>query len=132
MQRSDHDASESRINLTPMLDVVFIMLIFFIVTATFVQEVGLDASQPTPATDRPIAADADILVRIGHNNRITIASRDIDVRRLRANLERLHAEKPEAGVVIDAHPESNNDTFVRVMDTSRVVGIARVRFAERT
>ncbi len=132
MHRADDNASESRINLTPMLDVVFIMLIFFIVTATFVQEVGLDVGEPSPASDHPIPADADILVRIGHNNRITIASRDIDVRRLRANLERLHAEKPDAGVVIDAHPESNNDTLVRVMDTSRVVGIARVRFAERT
>ncbi len=132
MHRADDNASESRINLTPMLDVVFIMLIFFIVTATFVQEVGLDTGQPSSASDRPVPPDADILVRIAHNNRITIASRDIDVRRLRANLERLHAEKPDAGVVIDAHPESNNDTLVRVMDTSRLVGIARVRFAERT
>ena len=125
-----HDP-ESSINLTPMLDVVFIMLIFFIVTATFVKEVGLDASPPEPATNRPVTLQKDIVVRIGHNNRITIASRDIDVRTLRANLERLHTERPEAGVVIDAHPGSHNDTLVRVMDTSRVVGIARIRFAER-
>ena len=126
-----HSDSESSVNLTPMLDVVFIMLIFFIVTATFVQEQGLDVAAPEPITDRPVTAMKNILIRITHNNRITIANRDIDVRALRANIERLHAENPQAAVVIDAHPESNNDTLVRVMDTSRLAGIYRLSFAER-
>ena len=72
------------------------------------------------------------MVRISHHNRLAIAARDVDVRRLRANLERLHAERPNASVIIDAHPESTNDTLVYVMDTSRQVGIHHVHFADRS
>ena len=126
------ETAESRINVTPMLDVVFIMLIFFIVTATFVQEVGIDANPPPPRTDAPNPFDENIVVRISHHNRLTIANRDVDVRRLRANLERLYAERPSASVVIDAHPESHNDTLVFVMDTSRQAGIYNISLADRS
>ena len=87
--RSEEETEE--INLTPMLDVVFIMLIFFIVTATFVKEVGLDVNQPDE--DKPKTVDPDkksIVVRITNRDRIIIASRDIDKRSC-ANIERLHA-----------------------------------------
>jgi biopolymer transport protein ExbD len=92
---------ETEINLTPMLDVVFIMLIFFIVTASFVKESGLDVNRP----DAPTAVkkeNANILVAIGPNNEIWIARRRIDPRAVRANIERLHAENPEGSVVIQA------------------------------
>ena len=130
--RHHEDSTESKVNLTPMLDVVFIMLIFFIVTATFVQEVGIDASHPPERSHPPNPFAENIVVRISHLNRLTIGNQAIDVRRLRANLERLHAERPEASVVIDAHPESNNDTLVFVMDTSRLVGIHAIHFADRS
>ena len=95
---------EAEINLTPMLDVVFIMLIFFIVTASFVKESGLDVNRP----DAPTAVkkeNANILVAIGANNEIWINRRRIDPRAVRPNIERLHAENPEGSVVIQANQQ---------------------------
>ena len=123
--------SESRINLTPMLDVVFIMLIFFIVTATFVKETGLAVNPPEPSKSPPPDTLANILVRITPTNRILVEDRDVDVRSVRANLERLHAQNPEARLVIDAHPHSSNETLVRVMDASNLAGIESFALMER-
>ncbi|MCZ6868505.1 MAG: biopolymer transporter ExbD [Gammaproteobacteria bacterium] len=105
-----------------MLDVVFIMLIFFIVTATFVKEKGLDVNQPDQ--DKPKTLDPDkksIVVRITNRDRILIARRDVDWRSVRANIERLHAENPEAPVVIQPHPDSTTQALVHVMDSARLV-----------
>jgi len=105
-----------------MLDVVFIMLIFFIVTATFVKEIGLDVNQPDQ--DKPKTLDPDkksIVVRITNRDRILIARRDVDWRSVRANIERLHAENPEAPVVIQPHPDSTTQALVHVMDAARLV-----------
>ena len=84
---------ESEINITPMLDVVFIMLIFFIVTATFVKEAGIDVNRPD-ATTAVKKESANILIAIGANNDIWIDRRMIDIRAVRPNIERLHAENP--------------------------------------
>ena len=110
---------EEEIDLTPMLDVVFIMLIFFIVTATFVKEIGLDVSSPDK-TQAPKDADKQsIVVQITSRDRIKIRGRDVDFRAVRANIERLHAENPEAPVVIQPHPESTTNTMIHVMDAAR-------------
>ena len=116
-------------NLTPMLDVVFIMLIFFIVTATFVKEVGLDVNQPEkdPAPVDP--EKQSIVVRVTSTDRIIIAGRDVDVRSVRANIERMHAENPEAPVVIRPHPDSRTDTMVRILDSARRAGVGDVSLA---
>ena len=127
---SRHEADENKINLTPMLDVVFIMLIFFIVTATFVKEVGLDVNQPED--DKPKTVDPDkrsIIVRITSRDRILIAQRDVDVRSVRANIERLHAENPEAPVIIQPHPESRTETLIHIMDSARQAGVFNVSLA---
>ena len=121
---------ESDINLTPMLDVVFIMLIFFIVTATFIKEVGLDVNQPDQ--DKPKVVDPDkksIVVRISSRDRIIIARRDVDWRSVRANIERLHAENPEAPVVIQPHPESRTETMIHIMDSARLAGVYNISLA---
>ncbi len=124
-----HD-DEDRVNLTPMLDVVFIMLIFFIVTATFVNEVGLDVNQPDPNKSPPVVEDKQsIVVRISDLNRITIAHREVDWRAVRANIERLHGEAPEASVVIQAHSDSSTETLVYVMDQSRLAGVYDILLA---
>ncbi|MEM7078400.1 MAG: biopolymer transporter ExbD [Pseudomonadota bacterium] len=124
------DKAHSGVNLTPMLDVVFIMLIFFIVTATFVVEHGLDANPPEPAeADR--ADQRNIVVRIDARNQVLLAGRYIEQRLLRPQLVRLHAETPEAGVVIDAHAFSTNEALVRVMDQARLAGIQKISLAER-
>ena len=120
------------INLTPMFEVVFIMLIFFIVTATFVKEVGLDVNQPED--DKPKTVDPDkksIVVRITNRDRIVIASRDVDRRSVRANIERLHAENPEAPVIIQPHPDSTTDVMIHIMDSARQAGVYNVSLAQQ-
>ncbi len=122
---------EAAINLTPMLDVVFIMLIFFIVTATFVKEVGLDVNQPDD--NKPKNLDPDkksIVVKISNRDRIVISGRDVDWRSVRANIERLHAENPEAPVIIQPHKDSTTGAVIHVMDSARQAGVYNVSFAE--
>jgi biopolymer transport protein ExbD len=124
------EVPDQQINLTPMLDVVFIMLIFFIVTATFVKEVGIDINQPEDS--RPTNVDPNkksIVVRITARDRIIIAQRDVDVRNVRANIERLHAENPEAPVIIQADAESSTEALIDVMDASRQAGVYNVSLA---
>ncbi len=113
-----------------MLDVVFIMLIFFIVTATFIKEVGLDVNPPDE--DKPKTVDPDkksIVVRITSRDRIIISQRDVDWRAVRANIERLHAENPEAPVIIQPHPNSQTATMIHVMDSARLAGVGSVSLA---
>lgn len=119
---------ESEINITPMLDVVFIMLIFFIVTATFVKEAGIDVNRPDAATAVK-QESANILIAIGPNNDIWIDKRQIDVRAVRPNIERLHAENPQGSVVIQADKESKTDTLIQVMDAARQAGVFNVSIA---
>ena len=120
---------ESEIDLAPMLDVVFIMLIFFIVTATFVKEIGLDVNSPDKNQNVKDADKQSIVVQITNRNRIRIRGRDVDVRSVRANIERLHAENPEAPVVVQPHPESKTDTMIQVMDAARQAGVYNVSIA---
>ena len=115
---------ESQIDMTPMLDVVFIMLIFFIVTASFVNEIGLQVDRP-PTTDQP-PPDTDntnIVFRISESNEIRFEGRRIDIRAVRANVERMHAERPEAKVVVSAHTKSKTELFVKISDQSREAGV---------
>ncbi len=122
------EEEESQIDLTPMLDVVFIMLIFFIVTASFIKESGIDVNKP----DAPTAEkkdDANILIAISANNEIWIDRRQIDPRAVRANIERLHAENPKGSVVIQADEKSFNETLVQVMDAARQAGVYNVSIA---
>ncbi len=124
---SDNDDDEG-VNLTPMLDVVFIMLIFFIVTASFVKESGVDI-------DRPIAATAErkergnILVAITASGQIWIDRRAVDVRAVRAHIERLHAENPQGAVVIQADRLSKNQLLVEVLDAAKQAGVETVSIA---
>ena len=117
------DDEDNEINLTPMLDVVFIMLIFFIVTASFVKEAGLDVNRPdVPETDNP-EENQSILITLTGLNEIRIAGRSTDPRAVRANIERMHAEDPEAPVVIRPHLNSKNELLVVVMDAVREAGL---------
>ena len=122
-------AEEEEIDLTPMLDVVFIMLIFFIVTATFVKENGLGVNSPDENNTPQDADKKSIVVQISSRDRITLRGRDIDFRAVRANIERLHAENPEAPVVVQPHPESTTETMIHVMDSARQAGVYNVSIA---
>ena len=124
------DEEENEINLTPMLDVVFIMLIFFIVTASFIKEAGIDINRPDAPVTESQPEKANILVVINANNEILIDRRVIDPRAVRANIERLHAENPEGSVVIQANKRSTNKMLVTVMDASRQAGVYSISIAD--
>lgn len=124
-QHAPADSADSRqrsdIDLTPMLDVVFIMLIFFLVTATFVREHGIPVNRPDgPA--RP-TEETTILVTIDDDSRYWIGQRLIDPRALRANLERLGGEAPDAPMVVSASPKSRNEALVIALDAARAAGL---------
>ena len=127
-RRRTRKTTESEVNLTPMLDVVFIMLIFFIVTASFVKEAGIDISRPSAATAER-KERGNILVAITENNQIWIDRRQVDPRALRANIERMHAENPQGSVVIQADEKSENGLLVKVMDAARLAGVSNVSLA---
>ena len=126
--RANSDEDESSIDITPMLDVVFILLIFFIVTATFVKETGIDVNRPDAATATK-QEKANILIAINANNEIWIDRRQVDIRSVRPNIERLHAENPQGSVVIQADKDSKTDTLIRVMDAARSAGVSNVAIA---
>jgi len=121
---------ENEINLTPMLDVVFIMLIFFIVTASFIKESGLDVNRPDAPVTETKPEDANILVAISANDEIWIDRRLIDPRAVRANIERLHAENPKGSVVIQPNKNSTNKVLVVVMDAARQAGVYNISLAD--
>lgn len=119
---------ENAIDLTPMLDVVFIMLIFFIVTASFIKEAGLEVNSPDQSQAQK-QEKQNIIVRIGPKGDIWINRRRIDVRNVQANIARLHAEDPQGAVVIQADQASTNDRLVAVMDAARAAGVFNVSIA---
>lgn len=119
---------EAGIDLTPMLDVVFIMLIFFIVTSVFIKEAGIEVNRPDATTATP-KENVSILVAINPNNEIWIDQRRVDVRAVKSVIERMRAENPEGGLVIQADRESNVRTLTAVADAARELGIYDVSIA---
>lgn len=116
------------INMTPMLDVVFILLIFFIVTASFVKEAGIEVNRPEAATAVK-KERANILVAISDKGDIWINKRKVDVRAVQANIERLKAENPQGTVVIQADKKATTDVLIKVMDSARAAGVYDVSIA---
>ena len=127
-RRASKSGEEEAIQLTPMLDVVFIMLIFFIVTATFVKESGINVTRPVAETaERKVRAS--ILIAISKSNEIWIQKKRIDIRSVRTAVERLLAENPKGSVVIQADRKSRNGLFVKVMDQARAAGAQEIAIA---
>ena len=125
MARFSGREEKSEINLTPMLDVVFIMLIFFIVTATFIKEPGTDILRPEALTAE-VKPTVSVLVGINAANEIWIDKKRVDVRSVRANLERLIAENPKGGLVVQADAGSKNELLMEVLNAARGAGIQQV------
>lgn len=122
------EEESEEINLTPMLDVVFIMLIFFIVTATFIKEAGIQVDRPDTTT-ADTQDDAAILVAISANDEIWIDRKERDPKEVRSILEKMRAENPKGSMVIQADEESTNETLVKVMEAAKLVGISNVAIA---
>ena len=119
---------ESQIELTPMLDVVFIMLIFFIVTTSFVKESGIEVSRPNAETAEK-QERASIFIAIDSEGQIFLQKRKLDIDAVRANIEKLHAESPEGSVVIQADKASETGILVQVMDQIRLAGVKNISVA---
>jgi len=119
---------EAEINLTPMLDVVFIMLIFFIVTAVFVREPGIQVNRPEAVTAM-IPGSGSIFIAVSAANEFWIDQRNVDLAGLGPVIERLRAENPEGGVVIQADNEAQNEYVLAAMDAAKEAGVTDVTLA---
>ncbi|MCH8944198.1 MAG: biopolymer transporter ExbD [Proteobacteria bacterium] len=116
------------INLTPMLDVVFIMLIFFIVTATFIKEAGIQVDRPDTVTAE-FQEDASILIAISSTDEIWIDRKEREPRAVRGVIERLHSENPKGSIVIQADEDSTNEMLVIVLEAAKAAGVKNVAIA---
>ena len=128
MREHAQENDEEEINMTPMLDIVFIMLIFFIVTASFVQENGLEVNQPDSSQTPPDDQDdtkKNVMISVDNSNRIRVNFRLVDIRRVRANIERLYAENPDGSVVIQAYANAYTGLIVDIYDQALSARIPR-------
>jgi biopolymer transport protein ExbD len=116
---------DSAIDLTPMLDVVFIMLIFFIVTASFIKEAGIDVLRPKAETAEK-QDKANIFIALSPNGEIWIDRKKIAPAQLKPTIEKLKAENPQGSIVIQADQESKSQQLMQVMDAARDAGITDV------
>ena len=133
MKRRRHADDEAEINITPMLDIVFIMLIFFIVTTSFVKEQGLEVSRPSNAPPKEIKQDkGPIVVKINSGSLISVKGRILEPGAVQANLERERAEKPASPLIVAAHPEADTEALVTILDAAKAVGIESVSVATGT
>ena len=118
----------AEINMAPLIDMVFILLIFFLVTTSFVKETGVDINRPAAAT-AVSKEKSNILIGITKDNQVYIDKREIDIRAVRANVERALAENPEGNVVIVADRESNTGAVIMALDGCKLAGAKNVAIA---
>lgn len=126
MRRRRRSEGEAEINVTPLLDIVFIMLIFFIVTTSFVHEIGVEMNR---SANEPLTSEEEseiILVRIDNDGQIYIRNRQTDIRLVHANIESSLASMPDAAVVVAAARDSDAGLLVKVVDQARVAGAQQV------
>lgn len=128
MKRLPKTEEDNELDLTPMLDVVFILLIFFIVTTSFVKETGIDINRPS-ATTAEKKAKGNILIAISANGDIWIDNREIDIRAVRANIQQLKAQYPQSSVIIQSDQDARTGKLVKVMDQVRLAGVQNISIA---
>ncbi len=130
MRRRHREIDEAEINITPMLDIVFIMLIFFIVTTSFVKEKGIEVSRPSSSPPKEIKKNkGPIVIKIDANGNIMLKGRLLERKAVEANLEREKAVKPDSPLIIAAHPDAQTDALVTILDAAESVGVASVSVA---
>ncbi len=122
------EEDESTINMTPMLDVVFIMLIFFIVTSSFVKEAGIEVFKPEAETAEK-QKRTSLLIAISRTNQVWIDRRSIDRPMVKPIIERLYAENPKGAVVVQADRDSNSEAVMFVMEAAREAGVIDIAVA---
>lgn len=126
--RKSREEEDTGINLTPMLDIVFIMLIFFVVTASFVKESGIEINRPTAETSLRVE-HGNLLIAITPQGEIWLAGEPVAPAMLAHRVERLHAENPEGSVIIQGDSGAPIGLLVKVMDQVRLAGVTRIAIA---
>ena len=116
------------VNMAPLIDMVFILLIFFMVTTSFVKETGIDVQRPTAST-AALKEKGNILIGVDANGHVFLERKQIDVRSVRAHIERCLAENPEGAVVIVADKASRTGVVIQVIDQCRLAGARNVSMA---
>jgi len=116
------------INISPLIDLVFLLLIFFLVTTSFVKETGIDVNRPTASTAMP-KEKGNILIGVDSDGRVFLEGRQIDIRSVQAHIERCLAENPEGSIVIVADKNSYTGIVIRVMDQCRLAGAKNISIA---
>ena len=124
--RASRPSDEAAVDLTPMLDVVFILLIFFIVTSTFITEEALGAEPPPPQTNSPSPPNPAIIVYIDEADQIRVNRKLTDISAVRGGMERARAENPESALIIQAHPQARTGTIIEVRDIAYDAQMDRV------
>ena len=127
--RSKRQSRTAEADLTPMLDIVFFLLIFFIVTAIFIKESAINMTPPPPGAEPQAAQMPTILVRLGEDGLVRVNGELSDIGSVRARLERLLAEQPEQGVLVQAHPTTRNRLVILAVDQAYSAGVQNVGFA---
>ncbi|MEE4303236.1 MAG: biopolymer transporter ExbD [Wenzhouxiangella sp.] len=125
MARRHATKDEPEINITPMLDIVFIMLIFFIVTTSFIRETGVEVNKPTALTAEP-RPQGNVLIAIRENDEIWMNKQQVEIHQVRPEVERAKAENPESAVVLIADQGARTGMLVEVMDQVQAAGINRI------
>ena len=134
MATKDHIKSEAgptAMNITPLIDMVFILLIFFAVNASFVKEAGVEIDRPSAKT-ATVQAKANIMIAVTDIGEVWVDRDRVDPRSVRGHVERLHAENPEGAVVIMADDESQTGLVIEVLDQVRLAGVENVAVAATT
>lgn len=125
---------QADVNMTPMLDIVFILLIFFIVTATFLQEQGIDMRPPPESDNPPEESNPVILVQVDNENRVFVNQDATSALRVLAAVSRIRAEQPNSAVLIEVADEAEHGTIVSILDEMRAnsvpVSISRAESSE--
>jgi len=127
-RKSIREDDEAAIDMTPMLDIVFIMLIFFIVTTSFVKEAGIEVSKPK-AANQSKQKSANIFIAVKDTGEVWFDKRRVDIERLAANIEKALAEQPTDVVIIQADKDAKHGVVVKVMDAIKDAGIDRISIA---
>lgn len=128
MRRHHQQEEDTSIDLTPMLDVVFIMLIFFIVTSSFIKESGVEVQRPQAETASP-QDKGNILIAVTADGQVWLDKKPVDVRSVRAHVERMRVEQPDGAVVVQADRDARTGLVVQVMDQARLAGVRDVALA---
>ena len=127
-RKAAFDSDQTGIDLTPLLDVVFIMLIFFIVTAAFTRESGIEIAKPKASTSNHLDGQS-IMITIDRDNQVWLENRSVDIRTVQNHVSRLQSENPKVSVIIAADKQSLTNVLIAVMDASRKAGVSNISIA---